>query len=414
MALLVYGVNHHSAPIDIREKLTFDPKRLPEALTELKQQDAVEEAIILSTCNRTEIITHLSSYFSLQQWLQKQKNLAHLELSSYDYAFHDIEAVSHVMRVASGLDSMVLGEPQIFGQIKQAYQIAQSSGSVGQRLTQLFKMVFETGKEVRSSTDICAHPVSLAYVIMQIAKNEFRSFADKRILIIGSGEITDLVTTHFLEQNPLSITIANRTPEKVKHLTTSNVVTIAHIGQLPQLIKNADIIISATRSQLPIIGKGTLETASTVRDQQPQFIFDLAVPRDVEPEAATLPQVYLYNIDDLQKIISNNLQNRQEAALEAEKIIAAKAEKFFQELQVRSARDIIINFRKCLESMRDHELNKALDQLRTGIDPQIVLEQFARSLTNKILHQPTIKLREAASEAQSETLQLAKHLFELG
>lgn len=413
MPLLVYGINHQSAPIAIREKLAFDAMAIPNALSALIEHNAVSEAVILSTCNRTEIYANLTAYFPLQQWLQQQKGLGHLDLSAYDYAYHDIDAIRHIMRVASGLDSMILGEPQIFGQIKQAFQLAQDAGAIGDLFLQLFPTVFETSKHVRTHTDICAHPVSLAYAIMQIAKQTYQNLSNHTALLVGSGEMIELVATHFHQHGLARLIVANRSIDKTQHLAEKFRAETVSIAQLPQLLTQADIVVSATRSQLPIIGKGTLETTMALRDNRPLLIFDLAVPRDIEPEAAALSRIQLFNIDDLQKIITDNLQNRRQAAIQAESMIERKASQFMQELQTRNAHSIITDFRKRLESMRDETLEKARDQLQAGIDPHIVLEQFARTLTNKILHQPTVKLREAASEAQTETLQLAKHLFEL-
>lgn len=413
MPLLAYGINHQTAPIAVREKLAFSPETIPDTLKALTAEEGIEEAVIISTCNRTEIYANLSTYFPLQQWLQKEKEIKHIDLSAYDYAFHDIDAVRHMMRVASGLDSMVLGEPQIFGQIKQAYQFAQEAGTIGVFLQQLFPAIFQTSKHIRTNTDICTHPVSLAYTITQLAKKLHGDLSGCHALLVGSGEMIELVARHLHQNDIKNLTFANRTIEKTQALADTLQGTTHPISHIPELLPTTDIVISATRSQLPIIGKGMLETATNSRKPNPLLLVDLAVPRDIEAESAALDSIHLYNIDDLQEMIASNLENRQQAAAHAESLIELKATEFLQALNIRNAQGIITDFRRRLESMRDTELEKALSQLANGVDPQIVLEQFARGYTKKILHQPTVKLRQAASEAQTETLQLAKHLFEL-
>lgn len=413
MPLLAYGINHESAPIAIRERLAFDPKAIPNALKALTKEEAISEAIILSTCNRTEIYANLTNYFSLQNWLQQQKKLSHLDLSSYAYAFHEVDAICHIMRVASGINSMVLGEPQIFGQLKQAYQIATDTDATGQLFNLLFPTVFETSKHIRSNTAICKHPVSLAFAITQLAKKGVGNLSDCNALLIGSGEMIELIATHLHQHDIKQLVIANRTLEKTAQIASNTQAKNVEIRCVPEQLIDADIVVTATRSQLPIIGKGTLETVLKARNNKPLLLFDLAVPRDIEPEAATLDPIQLFNIDHLQEIISENLQNRKQAAQEAEKIITEKAAEFLKQQQLFQARSIITDFRTHLEKMRDNELNKALSQLQNGIDPQIVIEQFGRSLVNKILHQPTVNLREAASTAQHDTLKAAKQLFEL-
>lgn len=413
MPLLVYGINHQSAPVSIREQLAFDANSIPEALSALSAHAAVDEAVILSTCNRTEIYTQLNQYLSLQHWLQTFKKLKNLDISPYCYAHHELDAVVHIMRVASGLDSMILGEPQVFGQLKQAYQTALNTKTIGSTFQQLFPAVFSTGKHIRTNTPICAHPVSLAYSITQLSKKMHGDLSECHVLLVGAGDTIELVATHLSQQDVKSITIANRTidnatriakPIGAKAISTENIDT--HLNQ-------AHIVVTGTSSPSPIITKKIVQNAQKATDHTPLFLVDLAVPRDIEPAVTSVPGVSLYNIDNLEKIISENLDNKREAAKQAEEMILLQADYFYQKIRIHNARDIIHSFRTHIETLRDTELAKAVDQLQNGHDAQVVLTQFGRNLVNKILHQPTVKLRQAASEEQFETLRLAKTLFEL-
>lgn len=413
MPLLAYGINHQSAPIEIREKLTFNPQQLSDALQSLAKQTAVEEAVILSTCHRTEIYAHLSAYFPLQQWLQNQKSLKPNTLNPYDYAYHDIEAVQHLMRVASGLDSMILGEPQVFGQMKQAYQVAEEVGTVGPLLQRLFPAVFESSKHIRTNTDICTHPVSLAYAITQLLETHYGSLTDHHALLIGAGETIKLIATHLHQHGLQQLSIANRTRTHAERIANPIQAEVISLSEIAEKLKQVDIVISATGSHSPMITRNMVEEALLQRDHRPLFLMDLALPRDIDFEIASLTSVTLYNIDDLQQIIANNIQHRQQAALQAESFIELHANEFMRNQRIHHAHDIIADFRHHMESLRDSELQKALHQLELGHDPHTVMTQFGRSLVNKIIHQPTLKLREAASDLQTETLQAAKVLFEL-
>ncbi|MCX7121415.1 MAG: glutamyl-tRNA reductase [Gammaproteobacteria bacterium] len=409
----VFGINHHTAPIAIREKLAFDATQLPNALRHLIQHPAVNEAVILSTCNRTEIYTNATDSAVLQEWLAHQKTFSTDNFHHHCYAHHDKEAIRHMMRVASGLDSMVLGESQVLGQMKQAFHIAQSAGTIGNHLKHLFPAVFSTSKQIRTQTDIGAHPVSIAYAITQISKHIYDQLTECRVLLIGAGETIELVATHLHGLGVKKIIVANRTAENTQALVDTLQVQAIKIQDIPVYLKETDIVISATASQLPILGKGMVESALKHRRNRPLLLIDLAVPRDIEPEIAQLDRVYLYNIDDLQSIIARNLKNRTDAAKQAETMIDLQASLFLQKMRVFHARHIITDYRQRLEKIRTDEQNKAMRQLQSGHDPRIVLEQFGRHLINKIMHHPTIKLREAASDEQCDTLQVMKTFFEL-
>lgn len=411
MSLLAYGINHCTASIALRERLSFSACELPEALQSLTRQ-CTSEAVILSTCNRTEIYTHADAAHGISAWLSEKKFLAEGELAAHSYLYQEVDAVRHIMRVASGLDSMILGEPQVFGQIKQAYHIAENAGTIGCVLKNLFPAVFSTAKLVRNKTSIGAHAISLAYAITQLSHSVFEHLNDCRVLLIGAGETIELIATHFHGMGIKKIIIANRTLEKSDYIVDAVKAHAIRMQDIPAYLKETDIVISATGSPLPILGKGLIEKG-TQQKKNNLLLIDLAVPRDIEPEVATLKNVRLYNIDDLQTIIASNLQDRQTAAKQAEMMIECEANQFFRHMRIYHARQVIAEYRERLDQIRMSEQEKALAQLLRGDDPKIILEQFGRDLINKIMHHPTVKLREAASESECEVFQRIKTFFEL-
>lgn len=414
MYLMAYGINHKSAPLSVREQLAFHPEQTPEMLHALITREAVNEAVLLSTCNRTEIYTASSHGNSaVKEWLSKQPRLSNQEISTFCYQHQGIDMVRHLMRVASGLDSMVLGEPQILGQIKQAYTIACDAGTVGGRLKHLFPAVFAASKQVRTQTAIGGNPVSIAYAVVQLAKRIFSDLEKCKILLVGAGETIELVATHLHGQGAKQLIIANRTIERARKLSDQFQAHPIRIGDVPAYLTDIDIVITATASQLPILGKGTMESVLRQRKRRPIFMADLAVPRDIEPEVGELEDIYLYNIDNVQSIVSQNLKNREEAAKQAETMIEMQATHYMSQLRVMNASDMIRKFRAQVEEVRDKELKKALDHLHRSNNPQAALASLAHNLTNKIMHQPTVKLREAAYYEQLDLLLLMKDLFDL-
>lgn len=409
MSLYVYGINHHTAPIAIREKLAFDESRVPTLLHDLVSHDAVKEAVILSTCNRTEIYADVSDITILQTWLAQQTQG---DMTKYCYTHHNDRAVQHIMRVASGLDSMIIGEPQVLGQIKQAYLTAQNAGTTNTLFNQLFPAVFSAAKKIRTETDISAHPVTLAYAILQLMKKNFPDYASHSVLLIGAGETIELIMLYLQDMGLKNIVLANRTLEKSHEMVRSTEAHCIRIQDIPAYLTKIDIVISATKSQLPILGKGLIEKILPQK-KNPLLLIDLAVPRDMEPEIAELKHAHLYNIDDLQTIISENVNNRQAAAKQAEIMIEVEAKQFYRKMRVFHARHVIAEYRDRLEKIRELEQDKALHQLTLGVDPKTVLAQFGRDLINKIMHHPTVKLREAASEEQCEMFQRIKTFFEI-
>lgn len=413
MPLITYGINHKTAPLDIREQLAFTPSTTPDALQALLDHKASNEAVILSTCNRTEIYAHASTQQALEDWLRRYQNLGELDLSPFSYTYTGVHAIQHVMRVASGLDSMVMGEPQILGQMKQAFTLAQDTGTVGQQFNRLFPAVFAATKQIRHETNIGASPVSLAYATVQLAKQIFADCSKCTVLLVGAGDITELVATHCHSLGLHKMIIANRTVEKARTLADPLHAHAIRIGDIPAYIQDVDIVITATASQLPIIGKGMIENAIKHKKRRPIFIADLAVPRDVEPQVAELEDIYLYNIDDLQNIIEQNYKNRERAAAQAETMIQIQADNYIRQLRVLDAADMIRAYRQQLETLRDDAVTKALNELAQGQNPRDVIDKLGNTLTNKMLHKPTIKLRKAAHDNQLDVLMLAKDLFDL-
>lgn len=411
MSVLTFGINHHSAPVAIRERLAFNKDSAALALQTLMDQPGVDEAVILSTCNRTEIYTVSQEPEHIKQWLMKHQNLEDSDISPFCYYYQGLTTVRHLMRVASGLDSMIIGEPEIFGQVKDAFQQACAIGSAGTHLRQLFPAVFATSKHVRSNTQIGRCPVSLAYAIVKLCHDYFSTIRECNVLLIGAGTTIELIATHLANSNVNNIVIANRTLERAHVLAQSFNASAIALQDIPTYLNDTDIIISATASPTPLLTHNQLETIMSTREHRPLFIADLAVPRDIDPNIATLPHTHLYNIDDLRAVINHNLSNRHSAALQAEAMIDLYAANYMRQLRINESSDIINHYRNTLMAQRDAELEKAMAALTAGKNPEAVLKNFARNFSNKIMHQPTIRLRQAASEGQLTLLALAKELF---
>lgn len=411
MPLFSCGINHQTAPIDIRERLVYNNQQTQIALSEICRLEAVNEAVMVSTCNRTEIYMAGERADTVLDWFQEKASAANIPILSNCYLHADEAAVKHLLRVASGLDSMILGEPEIFGQVKTAYRLACEAGAAKQELQHLFPAAFAASKLIRRETQIGKHPVSLAYAVVQLAKRIFTHLNQCCVLLIGAGELMDLITSYLNGQQIHHLIIANRTLEKASSLARPFGGLGIRIADIPAYLSQADIVITATASQLPIIGKGMLERTLKARKRRPMLMVDLAVPRDIEPEAAHLEDIYLYNIDDLQSIIDANLKNRSVRAKQAEALVEIQAEHYMHQIKVNHAGDIISQFRKQAELHRDQSLEKALVELRQGREVNEILHQLAHRLTNKILHQPTLKLRQMAYSNQTEALILAKELL---
>ena len=396
-SLFALGLNHQTAPLAVRERVVFHVERMQEALGELKRGLA-REAAILSTCNRTELYVEVEMRpdkpAEMAQWLAQYHRFGASDLQPYLYTLPDEQAVRHAFRVASGLDSMVLGEPQILGQMKDAARAAESAGTLGSVLHRLFQRSFAVAKEVRSTTRIGAASVSMAAAAVKLAARIFPSLKDQSVLFIGAGEMIELAATHFAAQAPARITVANRTLERAQRLASRFNARALELRSLAEHLHEHDIVVSCTASSLPILGKGLVERALRARRRRPMFMVDLAVPRDIEQEAGELDDVFLYTLDDLAGIVSANLDSRRSALEQAEAIIDSQVGQFMHWMRLREGVPLIRALREEADAARRRELEQALRALARGEDPAQVVEALSQTLTNKLMHGPTQALSE--------------------
>ncbi len=411
--IFTLGINHHSAPLAIRERVAFGADKLGQALADLTHTRPVKEVAILSTCNRTEIYCAADNPDVVIDWLAHYHQVPRDELAPYLYTHDQPAAVRHAFRVASGLDSMVIGEPQILGQMKDAVRTAEESGTLGTQLHKLFQRSFSVAKEVRSTTAIGANIVSMAAAGVHLAERIFESIAAQRILFIGAGEMIELCAAHFCANKPKQVTIANRTIERGRALAEQYGGTAIRLDELGEHLAQHDIVVSCTASPLPIIGLGMVERAVKARRHRPMFMVDLAVPRDIEEEVGDLDDIFLYSVDDLAQVVESGLESRQAAVVEAEDIIAARVQDFLTWLQSRETVPVIRSLRDAAERMRRHEMEHALKLLAKGEAPEKVLEQLSQRLTNKFLHAPTQTLNLAEGGDRADLQQAASRLFHL-
>jgi glutamyl-tRNA reductase len=415
MSILALGLNHKTAPVDIRERVTFGPDIIAGALRSLREHPAVEESVILSTCNRTEIYCTLSEedHAPIADWISNFHGLSRGRVSPYLYSHLDKDAVKHLLRVSCGLDSLVLGEPQILGQVKAAFQTATDAGTTHKLLSKLFQHSFSAAKQIRTDTAIGNSPVSVAFAAVSLAKQIFSELSEQTALLIGAGETIELAARH-LNQNGIGrIIVANRTVEKAHTLAAQFEGYAISLTELSGHLAEADIVISSTASPLPVLGKGTVESALKERRHRPIFMVDIAVPRDIEPEVAGLSDIYLYSVDDLQEVIQENMRSRQEAAEQAEEIIERYVDEYMGWLRSLDAVELIQDYRCHAEKLRDEVLQKAMQQLNKGKSPQEAMQFLARTLTNKLLHTPSSQLRQAGFNGQMELLEAANTIFQL-
>ncbi|MDR3212421.1 MAG: glutamyl-tRNA reductase [Azoarcus sp.] len=410
MALFTLGINHRTAPLAVREQLAFHAGELRQALWDLTGGGNVLEAAILSTCNRIELYCQAEDPKATVSWLSENRRVPLREIEPYLYTHPEREAVRHAFRVASGLDSMVLGEPQILGQMKEAARIAREAGSLGATLDKLFQQSFSVAKDVRSGTAIGASIVSMAAAAVHLAERIFGKIAEQRVLFIGAGEMIGLCAAHFAARQPRQLVIANRTIERGRELAEKYGGTAIRLEDLAERFAEFDIVVSCTASQLPIIGLGLVERAIRARRHRPIFMVDLAVPRDVEREIARLDDVFLYTVDDLAEIVQSGKESRQSAVIEAEAIVDRRVDDFLQWLRTRERVPLIRILRDNAERMRRDEMEHALKRLARGEPPEAVLEQLSRRLTNKYLHAPTQALNRA-EDKQDEMRALVTRLF---
>ncbi len=418
MALLAFGINHNTASLDLRERVAFAPEQMSDALEDARRAAALEEVAILSTCNRTEIYANLQHSGTeppllLMEWLVRYHSLSLKDLEACYYWHRDDAAVRHMMKVASGLDSLVLGEPQILGQMKSAYAVAHGVGTVRAALHGAFQQVFTVAKRVRTETAIGENPVSVAYAAVSLASQIFSDLKQDTALLIGAGETIELVARHLSQQGVKKIIVANRTLGRARQLAEHFGAEAILLADIPEQLHRADIVVSSTASQLPLLGKGAVESALKRRKHKPIFMVDIAVPRDIESEVGELEDVYLYTVDDLREVIEANRKTRREAALKADTIIDQGVAMYQSELRALNSVSTIKAYRRKAEVLRDEELAKAQRLLASGTDPQQVLSQLARNLTNKLLHAPTAKLKQASATGRSDVIGITQELFEL-
>lgn len=413
--VLTFGLNHVSAPVAVRERVSFPVDLLRPALDGLRSAfgTSLREAAILSTCNRTEIYCAAEPQVSehIPTWLADFNELEAGSLQPHLYRYQRNDAVRHAFRVASGLDSMVLGEPQILGQMKDAMRAANEAGSLGTLLHQLFQRTFSVAKEVRSQTAIGAHSVSMAAAAVKLAERVFGDLGQTSILFIGAGEMIELCATHFAASQPRHMTVANRTPERGKALASRFSASTLKLADLPDNIAQYDIIVSCTASSLPILGLGMVETATRKRRHRPMVMVDLAVPRDIEMEVGRLADVYLYSVDDLGRMVQSASDARQAAVVQAESIIETRVQHFMHWLESRANVPVILDYQHAVDDVQQHELERARRALARGVDPEAVLEHLAHSLTQKYMHGPLSALNRSEDEERQQLLTLLPRLF---
>lgn len=415
MAFIALGINHKTASVAVRERVAFSPEQLAEALRQLCHVVGSREAAILSTCNRSELYLEMESAQprAVLDWLAQFHGVPTEDLHACAYVHEDAAAIRHMMRVACGLDSLVLGEPQILGQIKTAYAVAREAGTLGPLLGRLFQATFSTAKTVRTDTAIGENPVSVAFAAVSLAKQIFTDLSHSQALLVGAGETITLVARHLYEQGVKKIIVANRTLDRATLLADEFSGEAIVLADIPDALVRSDIVISSTASQLPILGKGAVERALKLRKHKPIFMVDIAVPRDIEPQVGELDDVYLYSVDDLHEVVTENLKSRQGAAKAAEELVVQGASDFMQRLRELEAVDVLRAYRQQGERLRDEELARAQRALANGASPEEALAALARGLTNKLLHAPSVQLKRLSADGRCEALAVAQELFGL-
>jgi len=407
MTLWVLGLNHQTAPVDLRERVAFDAGTVPHALSSLRALPDVVEAALLSTCNRTELYAVAEDGDVLASWLATHAD----GLEGYLYRHSDADAVRHLFRVATGLDSMVLGEPQILGQVKDAWATAREHGALGNRLDRLFQQTFAVAKRARTDTRVGANPVSVASTAVRLAQNSFARLSESTVLLVGAGETIELAAKHLSEGKVRRLLVANRTLAHAQELATRHGGYALPLTELERHLAEADVVFSATAAREPVVLQAQVAAALAKRKHKPMLLFDLAVPRDIEASVAELRDAYLYTVDDLERAVEDNRRSRREAADAAEAIIDVQVGRFMESLLAGSRQEPLKRLRALGESTREDVLAKARQQLANGREPEQVLEFLAHTLTNRLLHPPTAALREAAMSGDADLARAADRLF---
>lgn len=420
MNLIALGINHNSAAVEVRERVAFAPEQVGEALVDACETVGLEEVVILSTCNRTELYAVVpedaqpaDKAQALIDWVANYHHLSAPELQQFAYVHEGGQAMRHLVHVASGLDSMVLGEPQIFGQLKSAYAVAAESGTVASEFSRLFPRVFSIAKRVRTDTAIGENPVSVAYAAVDLAGHIFSDLKRCNALLVGAGETIELVARHLVSAGVSRVVIANRTLGRARELAQKFGAEAVLLAEIPDQLMDADIVITSTASQLPILGKGAVEQALKVRKHRPYLMVDIAVPRDIESQVGELDDVYLYTVDDLREIVDENLRSRSTEARKADVIIDDGVRLYTEEVLSLAAVDTVKEYRSMAEKLRENELQRAQRALARGDDPRQVLTQLSRGITNKLIHAPTKGLKQASVDGRQDLINSARRLLGL-
>lgn len=432
MALVLLGINHNTANVSLREQVAFPPERINDALRQVESLAGVNEAVIVSTCNRTELyvdvncndeaqaqdaaVSGASQHAHQQQllrWLSDFHDVSFDELSGCSYFSWYEDVIRHLMRVACGLDSMVLGEPQILGQIKSAYAVGKELGVAKGQLGRAFQEAFSIAKEVRTDTAIGENPVSVAYASVTLAEQIFSDFSSLNALLIGAGHTIELVARHLTERGLKNIVIANRTLGNAVNLGEKFGARGVLLSDIPEELESADIVVSSTNSQLPLLGKGAVERALKVRRHRPMLLVDLAVPRDIEPEVGQIADAYLYSVDDIRDVIEDGVKSRAQAAEQAAAIIERGVENYLRQQRELNAVSTLRDYRQKADAVREAELEKAMKMLAKGAEPEAVLASLARGITNKLIHAPSVNMKQASADGRDDVVQLARELFDL-
>ncbi|MGB4248782.1 MAG: glutamyl-tRNA reductase [Pseudohongiellaceae bacterium] len=433
MALVLLGINHNTANVDFREQVAFPPEKVADAIRRATALDGVEELVIVSTCNRTELYAQINLGDSsavdpdielspetlheqerrLISWLGQYHGLDEQELLRCSYFHWRDDVLRHLMRVACGLDSMILGEPQILGQIKSAYAVSKEMGAIGGNLGRAFQEAFSIAKQVRTDTAIGENPVSVAYAAVSLAEQIFSDLPSLNALLIGAGRTIELVARHLTDKGLRNIVIANRTLQNAVELGEKFGAAGVLLSDIPEQLIKADIVVSSTNSQLPLLGKGAVESAIKKRRHKPMLLVDLAVPRDIEPQVGEIADAYLYSIDDIRDVIEDSVKSRTEAAAQASSIIERGVQEYIRQVRSLNAVNTLRAFREKAEQIRDREVEKALRALEKGDPAPEILEALARALTNKLIHSPSVQMKKASADGRDDLLLLTRELYEL-